>query len=146
MSRLGRIRRRSPGHYPRVAAAACLLLTVRVAVVALPFAKLRRALLRAADASRRVVPGEPIPAAVVQAVEIADRALPGDRSCLVRSLSAETLLRLYGVVPVHRIGVDPEDDLEAHSWLELDDEVLIGDLEDLARYEPLPALEDADPT
>jgi hypothetical protein len=34
--------------------------------------------------------------------------------------------------------------MKAHSWLELGDEVLIGDLEDLSQYDPLPSLEMGD--
>lgn len=61
----------------------------------------------------------------------------------MRSLTAEALLRLYAFTPDHRIGVtkEKETDMKAHSWLEIDDNVLIGNLEDLSRYEPLPSLQ-----
>lgn len=64
----------------------------------------------------------------------------------MRSLTAEALLRLYGFTPKHRIGVakETETEMKAHSWLEFQDDVLIGELEDLSRYEPLPSLEMAD--
>jgi hypothetical protein len=50
---------------------------------------------------------------------------------------------MYGHEPTHRLGVDKdsEDGVKAHSWLEYDGEILVGDLPDLDRYEPLPPLE-----
>lgn len=141
MGALARLRARSPGTVPRVATAAVLLLVIDVAVVVLPFARMRRALLGTADALARIVPGHPSVHAVIWAVEVADGRVPGERKCLVRSLTAEFLLRLYAITPEHRIGVHPQEDLEAHSWLEYDGDVLIGDLEDLEKYEPLPPLE-----
>jgi len=53
------------------------------------------------------------------------------------------LLLLYGFAPEHRIGVAKEEDgeISAHSWLKLDDDVIIGELDDHARFDPLPPLE-----
>lgn len=142
MNWIERLLARSPADYPRIATAAVLLVSIQVAVAVLSFSRFRGALLRGSTALARVVPGSPPAPRVVWAVEVADAKLPGERKCLVRSLTAEALLRCYGVRPRHRIGVDPEDGLEAHSWLEHDGTILIGDLEDLSRYEPLPALDD----
>ena len=139
-----RLLARSPGDYPRFATAAVLLLAIDVAVTVGSFERLRNGLVRVATALARLVPGTPHPVRVVWAVEVADDRVPGDRKCLVRSLSAEFLLRLYGVEPLHRIGVDPTGEFEAHSWLEYDDEIIIGDLDDMDRYEPLPPLNDQD--
>jgi hypothetical protein len=52
---------------------------------------------------------------------------------------------LYAFEPDHKIGVATGSDasMEAHSWLEYDDEVLIGDVNDLNRYEPLPSIDAA---
>lgn len=110
------------------------------------FGRFRRALLRVGAVGASVVPGDPSPTRVAWAVDAADRHLPGDRTCLVRSLTAETLLRTYGYEPTHRIGVDRDDDtVEAHSWIEYDDAVLIGHVEDLSKFEPLPPLESERP-
>lgn len=131
------------GTQARLLAAAALLVSLAVGIVVAPFARVRDALLWLADRAAAVVPGDPKPGRVVAAVEVADGELPGERTCLVRSLTAETLLRLYGHAPEHRIGVDPdaEGGMKAHSWLEYGGEILIGDLEDLSRYEPLPPLD-----
>lgn len=123
-----------------------LLLTVPVALWLTSFSTVRTALLGTAARGRALVPGDASPHRVVRAVVVADARLPGSRSCLVRSLASEALLRLYGHVPTHRIGVDPgaEDGFAAHSWLEHDGDVLIGDIEDMARYEALPPLDSGD--
>lgn len=132
------------GDQVRLLAAATLLIVVWIGIVGGSFSRVRTGLLRASDFGASFVPGDPDPARVARTVEVADYGLPGDRTCLVRSLTAETLLRLYGHTPVHRIGVDTsvESGMRAHSWLEHDDGILIGDLEDLSRYTPLPPLDE----
>lgn len=92
------------------------------------------------------IPGSPSPERVTWAVDAADRTVPGERTCLVRSLTAETILCLYEYKPVHRIGVDRSNDgeVKAHSWIEYDDEVLIGELENLSDFQPLPPLTGCD--
>ncbi|GAB3673276.1 lasso peptide biosynthesis B2 protein [Halopiger thermotolerans] len=132
----------SVGDQVRVLAAAALLLSLPPVLGAIRFERVRRVLLRASDAAAVAIPGDPAPARIVSATEAADRHLPGSRRCLVRSLTTETLLRLYAFTPDHRIGVTKGADgvVKAHSWLEFDGEILIGELENLSQYEPLPPL------
>lgn len=139
--RLSTVRSLSVGDVGRLWAATLLLPLWYVAVIVLSFARLRRWLLW--TTARISVPGTPRPDRVVWAVTTADRYLPGERKCLVRSLACESLVRMYGYQPTHRLGVDKdaEDGAKAHSWLEHEGEILIGDLPDLDRYEPLPPLE-----
>lgn len=134
------------GDRVRLAVAAVQLVVLPVALSTLSFSRVRTVLVRGSIAASRVVPGQPTPYRLARTVEIADRHLPGERTCLVRSLATETLLRLYAHTPSHRIGVKkPEDgSVEAHSWIELDEEVLIGDLDDLSEYTPLPSLNGGD--
>lgn len=134
------------GDQVRVSVSALLLASVSVGFVVGSFSRIRRYLLWLCDRVSAFVPGGPTPDQVVSAVDVADRLTPGDRSCLVRSLTAEALLRLYGFTPEHRIGVakETDDEMKAHSWLELRNDVLIGDVENLSQYEPLPSLEMGD--
>lgn len=153
----------STGEKFRLLLAATVLLTVRVGIVVGSFDQCRRWLLVPARLLSRVVPGSPSPIRVAWAVDAADRSIPGHRTCLMRSLSSEVLHVLYDHDVIHRIGVDanpPADadrshrssrpaitppagiDFEAHSWIEYDGEVIIGHLEDLSRFEPLPPLND----
>ena len=120
-----------------------LLLVVPVAMTVVSFARVRAALLWAANRCRALALGDPSPRRIVRTVEIVDRRVPGHRTCLARSLTSEALLRFHGHSPVHRIGVDSSDDdgFAAHSWLEHDGEILIGDLEEMDRYDKLPPLD-----
>ncbi|MCU4743565.1 lasso peptide biosynthesis B2 protein [Halobacteria archaeon AArc-m2/3/4] len=146
MGRVARFLAVPVGDKARLLTAATLLLVVRVGIFVVSLSRCRRLLLTVAAIASRIVPGSPTPPRVARAVDVADTYLPGQRTCLMRSLTSETLHRLYGHEIDHRIGVDKTDDgtFEAHSWIEYDGEILIGDLEDLSRFEPLPSLNEAD--
>jgi hypothetical protein len=61
------------------------------------------------------------------AVDAADGATPGDRSCLVRALVAEAMLERRGHETTLRFGVDDAGaDMEAHAWLESNGEIIVG--------------------
>lgn len=136
----------SLGDQVRMTLAGVLLVSISIGFAVGSFSRIRRYLLRLCDSASVIALGSPNPEKIVDAVDVVDRYVPGDRSCLIRSLTAESLLRLYEFTPEHRIGVAKETDegMEAHSWLELRGDVLIGDLDDLSRFEPLPSLEMGD--
>ena len=146
MGRIASFLSYSFGDQARILVAAALLLSLPPVLVVVRFERVRHVLLRLTDAASVAIPGNPTPARIVSATEVADRHLPGSRKCLVRSLTTETILRLYAFTPEHRIGVAKasDDDMKAHSWLEFDGEVLIGDLKNLSQYEPLPPLDRRD--
>lgn len=134
------------GDKVRVCLSAAVLLLAWGGVVVVSFDRFRSILLQIGTASERFVPGTPDPKRIAWAVDVADRHLPRSRKCLVRSLTTETLLTMYGYAPEHRIGVNRTDDgaVEAHSWIEHDGEILIGNVKNLSRYEPLPSLGSVD--
>ena len=68
--------------------------------------------------------------------------MPGGALCLARALTAQVLLEQQGCWPVLHIGVAKSEkgELQAHAWLEIDGQVVIGGLSDLARYQPLTTL------
>lgn len=136
----------SPGDQARLSASAVLLVALSAGFAVGSFSRIRRYLLWVCDTISPIVLGNPTAGRVASAVDVADRLVPGDRTCLMRSLTAEALLRLYAYTPEHRIGVTKEtdDEMKAHSWLELQGDVLIGGLEDLSQYQPLPSLEMGD--
>lgn len=134
--------RLSRGEQLRVLCAALLITALPAALRLGSFSTVRAVLVRTANRCQAAVSGTPPVDRVVHAVEATDAAVPGDRTCLVRSLTSEALLRLYGYTPTHRIGVDPQsDEFAAHSWLEYDGAVLIGELADMTQYKPLPPLD-----
>lgn len=122
------------------------LLLLPVVLSHVSFSRVRTVLTYLSTATGRVVPGSPTPQRLARTVELADSHLSGERTCLVRSLTTETLLLLYGHTFNHRIGVKKSEEgaVEAHSWIEINDEVLIGELKDLSEYSPLPALDGGD--
>jgi hypothetical protein len=131
-----------PGDKLRLAVASGLLVVTWGGLVAVSFDRLRSLLAGIGDIGARVVPGTPTAGQVIAAVDVADSWVPGTRTCLVRSLTAEVLLRTYGHSFEHRIGVDRDasDSVRAHSWIEFEGEVLIGDVDNLEEYEPLPPI------
>jgi Transglutaminase-like superfamily len=61
-------------------------------------------------------------------------------TCLVQALTAETMMRRRGLVPVVRLGIRMRRSptpLEAHAWLEYDGVVVLGAIEHLADFSPL---------
>ncbi len=79
------------------------------------------------------------------AVRRADGAMPGQRSCLAKSLVAAALLEAAGRDATVRLGVArPDEGFQAHSWVESDGWVVVGDDYRLEQYEPLGTLADVD--
>ena len=107
-----------------VAEAAVLLVGVGAAVRVVAYTRVR-ALLGSMPAP--LLGGEATPEDVGWAVDAADGATPGDRSCLVRALVAEAMLERRGYDTTLRFGVDDAGaDVEAHAWLESGGGVVVG--------------------
>lgn len=143
MGRLSAFRSYSRGQQARLFLASTVLVFAWVGVVTSSFDRSRAILVRGAVSARRLLSGAPSPAEVSWAVDTVDRHIPGERTCLVRSLTAETLLAAYGHDADHRIGVrkGDADRVRAHSWIETDGDVILGYHEELDQYEPLPPLD-----
>ena len=146
MNRLSKFLSLSVGDQCRLLLAESLLFALPVVFSIGSFARARQKMIWISKRAARIVLGTPTHIRVVSAVKLADHHLPGSRKCLTRSSTAEVLLLLYGFTPEHRVGVMKEDDgaISAHSWLELDDDVIIGELDNLAQFDPLPSLEAAE--
>ncbi len=96
----------------------------RVALWFVPFTRLRAAAdgLRPSSFRRGADPRR-----IAWAVERSARVVPR-ATCLSQALAADAMLRRAGRMPTLRIGVAKDaGTLEAHAWLELDGEVLVGD-------------------
>ncbi|MUV88612.1 lasso peptide biosynthesis B2 protein [Halapricum sp. CBA1109] len=143
MGKLSAFRSCSRGQQARLLLASTALLVAWVGVFAISFDRSRSVLVRTGTSARRVLSARPPAAQIAWAVDTADRHVPGERTCLVRSLAAETLFTAYGYDTEHRIGVRKErgEGVRAHSWIEADGDVVLGYLDDLDQYEPLPPLD-----
>lgn len=71
------------------------------------------------------------------AVEVAVAHLPVTLTCLMRAIAGEALLTASDYRARIRLGVARDEEFRAHAWVERQGEVVIGDLEDLACYQPL---------
>ena len=76
------------------------------------------------------------------AINACCKFMPGSVKCLARALTMKTLLDQYGCHSKLMIGVDKNslDQLEAHAWIEYEGHVVMGQLNDLSRFKPLPNL------
>jgi hypothetical protein len=82
-------------------------------------------------------------AQVIRAVERAQRVLPGPYRCLSLAHAAHVLLRRHGFAACVHVGVsrDAAGKVEAHAWVECGGRTVLGQLDDLERFVPFPALE-----
>ena len=113
---------------------------IRLAAWLLPYRLLRRCV--ASLARRRVGPPDDqrlSVAAVVQAVDVASRYVPGSRGCLIRAMATRTILVRQGHDAALRLGVarNQEGDFQAHAWVESEGRIVMGRLRDLGRYRTL---------
>ncbi|HIK29962.1 MAG TPA: lasso peptide biosynthesis B2 protein [Oscillatoriales cyanobacterium M59_W2019_021] len=111
---------------------------VRLGLRCLPFPTLQKLLEKASrfspKTSERLSVGK-----IVWAVETSSRYMPGGIKCLARALTTQTLMKQHSHVGELRIGVAKGEtgELEAHAWVEHRGRIVIGYLNDLARYIPM---------
>jgi hypothetical protein len=122
----------------RVLGEAWLLLGfTKAGLIALPFGALRGLLDRYAARAAR---GHASAEQTAWAVAAAARRLPGGASCLPQALAGHAMLHRRGYASRLEIGVATREGIgatRAHAWVEIDSRVIIGDLDDLARFAPL---------
>lgn len=78
---------------------------------------------------------------IVYAATVINRRL-SLATCLVTGLAGHYLLTRNGFCPTLHIGVKKETDrvLAAHAWVTIDTQVVIGKIDDLDTYTPLPGI------
>lgn len=113
------------------------LLHARVSLWVLPFSRVQQR-YAAGPAERHGPRGSGGPGDVATAIRRARHLVPA-ADCLPQALAAQAMLRRRGIACTVRIGVarDVQDELEAHAWVEVAGQVVVGDLPDLSRLEPL---------
>jgi hypothetical protein len=131
-----RLRTLSAADRRLLAEAGLLLVLIRIGLWLLPYPMLRRVLDRVRSSGRE--PPREFPTLVSWAVTAVARRLPG-MTCLVQSLTAQTLLHRRGFRADLRIGVQGRAKsaarpLEAHAWVECEGRVVVGEVQNLADY------------
>jgi hypothetical protein len=106
---------------------ALVVVTIRVALWAIPFTVLRSKLKPYLKVQGVPPPFEPEIKALARGVRSVSRRVPG-ATCLTQALSLQVLLARAGFESVLRIGVQKtgEGTFKAHAWLEKDGRILIG--------------------
>lgn len=121
------------------------LSVIRLGLLCLSFRTLRRWLTKLLQLQLHFYAPKPATTVhqIVWAVETASRVQIGGTKCLARALITQYLLMQHGYSAHLRIGVAKSSigQLEAHAWVEYQGEVVIGALQQLSSFTPLPALE-----
>jgi hypothetical protein len=129
--------------------AVAMLCYVRLGLLISTYARMTRRLDRRAQRLRRRGAGargagDAIgPDDVVWALNRAGRVVPGGRNCLLRAVTGKYLLARLGYSAILHIGVARSENraFEAHAWLEWEERVLVGQMEDLNRFRTFPLFE-----
>jgi hypothetical protein len=79
---------------------------------------------------------------IIRAIEISGNNMPGNLTCLPQALVAQSLLTRLGFKVDFRIGVarNAQGQLLAHAWIEKNGEIVLGGVQSLSRFTPLPPL------
>lgn len=122
--------------------ATALLAGMRVALWVVPFQSLWRVVARFSEVAPAAKRGDrSIVPRIAAAVAAASRYVP-DPTCLTRALTAKVLLARSGYACDLKIGVARiEGGFKAHAWIELDGVVVVGAMEGLNQYMPMPSLD-----
>ncbi len=122
--------------------AVCLLAYSRLVLHRMPFQKLIDPAMASSSRGSICPASRKIPlASMIRLFARACRYVPFS-TCLSRAIAAQRLLRSYGVFPTLHIGVARQEgkELEAHAWLSLEGNIILGDTGNLQRYSELPSL------
>ena len=142
--RAGKFRRLGPAEMWLTIRIVGLLSIVRIALWTMPFRKVQAFAARLG--SRRVSPKAKrlSPQQLTSLVSVGADYVPG-ASCLTQAFVARAILKRYGYEPVLRIGVarDPGGAFQAHAWVEMDGEVIIGQVGMLGQYSTFPEIQPA---
>jgi Transglutaminase-like superfamily len=79
---------------------------------------------------------------VIWAVNLSARFTPGGAKCLARALTTKVLLDRRQCPSEFKIGVAKNElgKLDAHAWIEVQNQVVMGQVSTLAQYTPMPSL------
>jgi hypothetical protein len=82
-------------------------------------------------------------AEIIFCTNVVTNYIPGGAKCLARALTTQVLMNWHGYKPEFRIGVAKAEtgSFEEHAWIEYQGFVIIGNLDNLGRFIPLPSLE-----
>lgn len=118
------------------------LVSIRLALVVLPFRTLLRLTKLSSQRDRWGGSDGLPPERIAWAIQAVSRYLPGMRNCLVQALATQVMLARRCHPSRLRIGVAKDEGgrLKAHSWVECEGTIVFGGA-GVSQYTPLPLLE-----
>lgn len=143
MKRLEKFLQLSPIDRGLLVRVVLLVGAIRIGLCLLPFQTLRRWLARLSERSNKMQPTDSSTIdRIAWAAAVASRYVP-KATCLAQALAAQALLEREGFRAHLRLGVAKSEGqrLQAHAWVEIRGEIVIGGREDVARFTPLPPLD-----
>jgi Transglutaminase-like superfamily len=127
-----------------------LLTLIRLGLLLLPFERLWKGLVKLGKltpsattvAKTKLKTEAQIVRQVVWAVNSSTRFSPGGAKCLARALTTKVLLDRRQCPSDFKIGVAKNElgELEAHAWIEVQNQVVMGQVSKLDQYTPMPSL------
>lgn len=120
-----------------------ILATIRLGLWLMPFRTLLKLIAKINQPSDRPQVTNPVSVRKIAcSVNAVCRYMPGVK-CLARALTTQVLMSRHSLACELRIGVAKAEGgkLEAHAWIEYQGLIVIGNLQDLSRFMPLPSLE-----
>jgi hypothetical protein len=144
MRRIERLWRTSGSEWCLLVEALWLLARIRAALWLLPFKRVQQRYARrtqrpapTTDPDTRITEAR----AIGIAVRRSSRLVPA-ATCLPQALTTRVMLERRGIANELLIGVAKSDtgSLEAHAWVEVGDEIVVGRLRDLSRFQRMPEL------
>lgn len=136
MGRLSKLIGLKPADQALIVLTTWLLLVAMVGLATVGLDRTYRLIDRLSSVAR-VVP-KPPEHRILWALDVGTTTLPLEVDCLPRAFVGQCLLSDCGIDAVVRIGVrNGTDGFEAHAWVERRDEVVIGQLDGLDRFQPI---------
>jgi hypothetical protein len=124
-----------------------LLTLIRLGLWLVPFEQLWKALVRLGQYRTPKTSSFPLRIGLVVqraiwAVNWSCKLTPGGAKCLARALTVKVLLDRNHCPADFKIGVAKNGDgkFEAHAWIEVEGTVVIGQLQNLEQFTPMPSL------
>lgn len=118
-----------------------LLAVIRLGLWLLPFSTWHRLWFCVMPEQLKLQPAEKASVGkAIWAVSVASHYMPGGVKCLARALVTQILLHWLGYPADLHIGVAKGEagQLEAHAWVESQGQIVMGYLNNLSRFTPLP--------
>lgn len=133
---------RLPRPKQRLVGSAYVLLLITEALLSLPLVSIPT-VQRVSQGLSRLMLSVPKstadPEEIAWAINVLSPYLPASVTCLRRAIVAHAMLHRHGYPAELRIGVMKSDaTLAAHAWVEYEGRIVIGNLDDLSQYMPLP--------